>query len=97
QKIRQEIDYNGKNLKKILANKTFKTYYGELDKEYQLTRPPKGYDKDHPDIEFLKLNSYIVWHKFTDKQLLAKNFDKEVAKGAKIMKPFLDFLNTAVD
>src|ERR1041384_4820638 len=37
-KIRQEIDYNGKVLRKILNDKTFKKYYGELDKEYLLSR-----------------------------------------------------------
>ncbi len=95
-KIRQEIDYNGKEFRKILNNKDFKKYFGELDTEYKLSRPPKGYDKDHPDIELLKLNSYIVWHEYTDKEVLSKNFVKEVAKGAKIMKPLLDYLNTAI-
>jgi uncharacterized protein (TIGR02453 family) len=93
--IRQEIDYNGKNLKKILNGKDFKKYYGDLDTEYKLSRPPKGYDKDHPDIELLKLNSYIAWHDFKDAEVLSKKFIAEAAKGAKIMKPFLDFLNTA--
>jgi len=96
-KIRQEIDYNGKELRKILNNKDFKKYFGDMDEEYKLSRPPKGYDKNHPDIELLKLSSYLVLHDYSDKELLSKNFVKEVAKGAKIMKPFLDFLNTAVD
>ena len=95
-KIRQEIDYNGKDFRKILSNKDFKKYFGELDTEYKLSRPPKGYDKDHPDIELLKLNSYIVWHEYSDAEVLSKNFVKEITKGAKVMKPFLDFLNTAI-
>jgi uncharacterized protein (TIGR02453 family) len=95
-KIRQEIDYNGEKLKKVLSNKTFKNYYGKLDEEYKLTRPPKGYEKDHPDIELLKLNSFIAWHQYKDKEVLAKNFSKEISRGAKIMKPFLDFLNDAI-
>ena len=98
-KIRQEIDYNGKKFKSILSAKEFKKYYGKLDdsKEYKLARPPKGYDKDHPDVELLKLNSYIVWHQYKDKDVLSKNFAKELTKGAKVMKPFLDFLNVAID
>ena len=94
--IRQEIDYNGKPFKKILNDKIFKKYFGELDTEYKLSRPPKGYDKNHPDIELLKMNSYIVWHQYNDKEMLSKNFVNELTKGAKIMKPFLDFLNTAI-
>jgi len=96
-KIREELDYNGKPLHKISDNKDFKKYFGELDKSYQLKTTPKGYDKEHPDIEFLRLNSFIVWHKFNDKDVLSKNFVKGLGKGAKIMKPFLDFLNQAND
>lgn len=94
--IRQEIDYNGKDIRSILKKKDFKAYYGGLDKEYALKSSPKGYPKDHPDIDLLKLNSYIVFHKFTDAQVMKKDFPKQLAKGAKIMKPFLDFLNTAI-
>ena len=96
-KIRQEIDYNGKQINKIISQKDFKKYFGELDASYKLKTTPKGYDKDHPDIELLRLNSFIVWHKFNDKEITSKNFSKEILKGAKIMKPFLDFLNTAIN
>lgn len=95
-KIRQEIVYNGKKIHKILDDKTFKKYYGALDKEYKLSRPPKGYDKAHPDIELLKYNSYIVWHKFNDKDATSASFIKELEKGARILKPMLDFLDEAV-
>lgn len=97
-KIRQEIVYNGKKLKKILADKEFKKYFGDLDETegYKLSRPPKGFDKNHPDIELLKFNSFIVWHEYKDKDVLSKNFLKELTKGAKIMKPMNDFLNEAI-
>lgn len=94
--IRQEIVYNGKKFKKIISDAAFKKYYGGLDDEYKLARPPKGYDKEHPDIEFLKYNSYIVWHQYNDKDASSKKFADELNKGAKIMKPFIDFLNEAV-
>ncbi len=98
-KIRQEIDYNGKKLHKILSDKNFKKQFGSLDSsdEYKLARPPKGYDKDHKDVELLKLTSYLVWHEFSDKDVLSKNFLKTLTTTAKAMKPLLDFLNTAVD
>lgn len=98
-KIRQEIDYNGKQLHKILADKKFKKLFGKLDDsdEYKLARPPKGYDKNHKDIELLKLNSFLVWHEYNEKEVLSKNFLKELTEAAKTMKPLLDFLNTAID
>lgn len=94
--IRQEIDYNGKIIRSVLKKKDFKTYYGELDQEYALKTSPKGYAKDHPEIDLLRLNSFIVLHKFSDAEIMKKDFAKQLGKGAKIMKPLLDFLNTAI-
>jgi uncharacterized protein (TIGR02453 family) len=95
-KIRQEIDYNSKQINKIISQKDFKNYFGKLDEEYKLKTTPKGYDKDHPDIELLRLTSYIVWHEFTDKEIISSGFVKQLGKGSKLMKPLLDFLNTAI-
>ena len=96
-KIRQEIDYNAKEFHKILNNKTFKKNCGEIDKEYTLKTTPKGYSKEHPEMEFLKLTSFIAWHEFKDAVVMKKNFAKEVGKVAESMKPFIDFLNAALD
>ena len=71
-------------------------YYGTFDQSYKLKTTPKGYAKDHKDIEILKLTSFIVWHPFKDTEVLNKSFVKEIGKGAKIMKPMLDFLKVAI-
>src|SRR4051812_8973583 len=96
-KIRQEIDYNGKQFHKIIDNKDFKKYFGSLDEEYKLKTTPKGYDKDHSDIEYLRLTSFLVWHNYTDKVIQSKSFVKELSKATKLMKPFLNFLNEGID
>lgn len=95
-KIRQEIDYNGKILNKILANPAFKKYFGGLANEYKLKTRPKGYSGDHPDIELLKHTSFIAGHSYDERSVLAKNFSVEVAKAASIMLPFLAFLDEAL-
>lgn len=96
-KIRQEIDYNSKEIKKILNAKAFKDYFGGLESSYRVKTSPRGYDNDHPDIELIRLTSYITWHSFTDKEVMNPNFIKEVAKGAKVMRPLIQFLETALD
>lgn len=95
-KIRQEIDYNAAVLKKILNNKTFKTNFRGLSEENKLKTMPKGYPKDHPDIELLKLKSFVVVHHFTDKEVLDKKFLKNVASVAKTIKPLNNFLTEAI-
>jgi uncharacterized protein (TIGR02453 family) len=95
--IRQEIDYSAKEFMKITGNKDFKKYFGKLSAEDKLKTVPKGYDKTHPQIEFLKLKSFIVERSFTDAQVTSASFAKEVAKTAKAMELLNQFLAAATD
>ncbi|HEY0652476.1 MAG TPA: DUF2461 domain-containing protein [Chryseosolibacter sp.] len=94
-KIRQEIDYNGDALKKIVSAKSFKNSFDGFDEFDKLKTMPKGYAKDHPYIEWLKLKSLIVSHNFTDKEVLDPKFVKMVASHAKAIKPLNDFIREA--
>jgi uncharacterized protein (TIGR02453 family) len=94
--IRQEIDYNSKDFLKILNAASFKTYYKGLDEMDTLKTAPKGYEKDHPMLKFLKQKHFIVSHALTDKQAASPDLTKEVAKACKAMQPFIDFLRNAV-
>ncbi|CAN5206432.1 DUF2461 domain-containing protein [soil metagenome] len=95
-KIRQEIDYNGDKLEKVLADKKFKKWFGALETEYKLKTMPKGYAIDNPRIELLKNRSFIVSHDFTDAQVKDKKFLKQIVEAAKVMKPLNAFLKEAI-
>jgi uncharacterized protein (TIGR02453 family) len=91
-KVRQEIDYNASRLNKILKEKGFKKHFGGFDEFDKLKTMPKGYPKDHPHIELLKLKSYIVTHAYTDKEVMDKKFIKTIVGQAKTLRPLIDFL-----
>lgn len=95
-KIRQEMDYNMADFKKIIGDKKFKKFFGELMQDHKLVNPPKGYDKMHPEIELLKLNSFVAGIDMHDKYVLDKAFLKNCVEGYKLLMPFNDFLNTAI-
>lgn len=94
--IRQEIDYNLPKFKKIIFDKNFIKQFKTLEEE-KLKTAPKGYPKDHPEIELLKYTSYIVSRELDDKLILSKDLIKELTVAYKTMLPFLEFLNEAVD
>lgn len=79
--VRQEIDYNLADFKKLLAAKKFKSVYNGLDRnaEYTLSRVPKGYEPDNPAAEYLKLKSYIAMVKISDADLTSKGLVKKTA------------------
>lgn len=95
-KIRQEIDYNPKGIQKIMNDKNFKKYFTGLDDFDRVKTAPKGYPKDHPQIELLKNKSFIVSHNFTDTEVKDKKFVKKVAQVSKAIKPLNEFLKEAV-
>jgi uncharacterized protein (TIGR02453 family) len=95
-KVRQEIDYSAEKLKKILNNKTFKKLFNGFDDFDKLKTMPKGYAADHPQIELLKLKSFIVRHSFTDKEVNDKKFVKSAAAIGKAIKPLNDFIREAI-
>ncbi len=61
-KVRQEIDYNFNEFKKIIGSKKFKSVYGDLSREseYILTRVPKGYETGNPRRRILKIEKFCL-------------------------------------
>lgn len=96
--IRQEIDYSFADFKKVTGSSTFKKCFPDgMDTSNSLSRPPKGYDENNSAVEYLKLKSFVVRKKFTDKEMLSKTFVQDVAKTFAAIKPLVDFINRAVE
>lgn len=87
--IREEIDYNSEGFKAILNEKKFKKIFGDMKGE-KLSRHPKGYSKDNPNIELLKHKSFIAMQEISDEYL--ENPEK-IIESFEALSPFLEFLN----
>lgn len=87
--IRRQIAADPGPLRDVLGSKAFKNYFGALYGE-QLKTAPKGFDKEHPDIDLLNYKQFLVKHMFTDKEVLQEDYVEQVAKGFSNMQPFFD-------
>lgn len=98
-KVRQEIDYNWDEFSKIIGQKKFKTVYKELQREegMVLSREPKGYEKDNPAIEYIKLKSWVVTAPVTDQLLTSDHLVKEIVAAFEALQPMIIFLNKALE
>jgi len=96
QKVRQEIDYNGTNLRKIINHKNFTKIYSEPYGGDKLKTSPKGYPKDHPDLDLLKLKHYVFMHKLSDKEITSETIVTKVADAYQTLSPFNGFLKEAL-
>jgi uncharacterized protein (TIGR02453 family) len=98
-KIRQEIAFFYDDLEAIVNNPTFKKEFKEITREENnvLKKAPKGYEPNHPAIEFLKLKSFTCSQKIEDKLFLDTDFSKKIAQKLIALKPLNEFLNRALE
>jgi uncharacterized protein (TIGR02453 family) len=94
-KIRDAIAKKPEALQKILKEKNFSTYFSELDRDGALKTVPRGYAKDHPAAELLKLKSFTVHLPVKEKEAAGPDFLKLALKVFKALKPLNDFLSQA--
>jgi uncharacterized protein (TIGR02453 family) len=97
-KIRREIAYFYEDLDEILANKNFKKVFNDFDRNETnvLKNPPRGYEKEHPAIEYLKLKSFETSQKFDIKEILEPDFVSRMSQKLILLKPLNDFMNRAL-
>jgi uncharacterized protein (TIGR02453 family) len=96
-KVRQEIDYSGDRLDALIKDKTFRKNFPEFWLGDVLKTMPKGYAKDHPHAEWLKLKSFVVMRRLPDEEIFKKNFSKKLVEIIHSGKPLNTFLSEAMD
>jgi len=95
-KIRQEIDYNAAELKRIIDDAEFKKLFGDFRAQEQLKTAPREYDGDNENIGLLKLKSFIVMHQLKDKDLLKPGAVENIVSICSKIYPLNVFLRNAL-
>ncbi len=58
----------------LFADPTFKARFKtNFSREEVATRPPRGFDPDHPDMDWLKLKRFLVVKKLTQAQFTSRD------------------------
>ncbi len=97
-KMRKEIAYFHEDLEAILNEKEFKKEFNDFDRDEKntLKNPPRGYEKEHPAIDLLKLKSFESSQKIIFSTAGTKDFVTTVSKKLILLKPLNDFINRAL-
>ena len=92
-RIRKEIELDATEFRDILKDKNFNKYFGDTFKGEELKSAPRGFDKEHPDVDLLRKKGYIAVRNFTDKEVLSPNFLEEVNQSFIALRPFFDLFS----
>ncbi len=94
-RIRKEWEQDAEELRHILANKAFKSIWGDLVGDAVKTAP-KGFDKTHPNIDLIKRKQFIFVKNFSDKEVLTENFPDQVNLAFKTIRPYFDLMSNVL-
>ncbi len=93
--VRDYIVRNGEEWEKIIHEPAFEKNF--TVQGTALKNVPAGYEKEHPQAEYLKFKSWYLEYPLKDDELgNAETFSAKAAELFRIMKPFNDFLNKAL-
>lgn len=91
-RIRDEFVMDAQSIREIIAEPTFKEYFGTLDGE-ELKTAPRGYDKDSPAVDLIRKKSFVVRRSFTDTEVASEDFLQEVKRTFEAMRPYFDYMS----
>ena len=94
-RIRKELESEYVEFSTLLEEKKLKKHWGMLYGD-QLKSCPKGFNKEHVAIKWLRYKQFILKKEFTDKECLAEDFSIKVINRFIAARPFLDFMTLAL-
>ena len=92
-RIRKEFELDRSYIEKILSDKKFTKLFDGFHTRNSLKVAPIGFDKNHPNIDLIRKKDFIVLRKFTDKEVLSKDFHTTVINSFKAVRPFFDYMS----
>ena len=93
--VRDHIVAHADEWQSIISDAEFKKYF--TVKGAALKNVPAGYDKEHPQAEYLKYKSWYAEYFITDEEVCDDaGFLKKSVDIFRAMKPFNDYLNRAL-
>lgn len=91
-RIRKELETDASEFRKIISDKKFKNTWGDIVGD-ELKTAPKGFDKEHKNIDLIRKKQYIFVKKLSDKEVLSKDFQVAVSESFKDIRPYFNLMS----
>ena len=93
-RIRKEIEMDASEIKDILNESNYKRHFGGKFESFgELKTAPRGFDKEHPDVNLLRKKGFIAVKNFTDKEVLSADFTEQVDQSFRALRPFFNLFS----
>ncbi len=93
-RIRKEIEMDASEIRDILNDPNYIIHFGgTFDSFSELKTAPRGFDKNHPDVDLLRKKGFVAVKNFTDKEVLSSNFLDHVDESFQALRPFFNLFS----
>lgn len=92
QRIRKELEIDAEEYCQIMDNKAFKKHWGSLSGE-EVKTAPKGFSKEHPNIDLIKKKQHVFIKNFSDQEVLSSDFIRVIDTHFQNIRPFFDYMS----
>ena len=94
-RIRKEMEIDAEEFRDIMAEPSFKTIWGTLEGD-EVKTAPKGFSKEDPSIDLIKKKAYLFTKRYSDKEVLSKDFLQQVNADFQAVRPFFDYMSSVL-
>lgn len=91
-RIRKEFERDASEIRDIINDGNLKQVWGDLIGDGVKTAP-KGFDKEHPDIDLIKKKQFIFVRNLSDAEVTSDDFPKTVDASFKAIRPYFDLMS----
>ena len=91
-RIRKELEMEADEFREVINQPELKSIWGELQGD-EVKTAPKGFDKEHPDIDLIRKKQFVFMRNFKDSEVLSPTFLDEVDRSYKAIRPYFDLMS----
>ncbi len=91
-RIRKELEMDAAPFRKVINASPFKKIWGSLEGD-EVKTAPKGFGKEHPDIDLIKKKQFIFVRNFSDQEVFTPTFLDEVNDSFLAVRAYFDLMS----
>lgn len=91
-RIRKEFERDATDFRAIIEDKEFVKVWGHLEGE-EVKTAPKGFSKDHPNIDLIRKKAFVFVRNFKDEEVIATDFIDIVNESFEAIRPYFDYMS----
>lgn len=92
-RIRSEFKMDATEIRTIISQAEFKEVYGTFTLRNAVKTAPRGFDKNDPNIDLIRLKNFVFTKKFTDEEVLEENFGQTIIAYYKLLLPYFNYMS----